>query len=63
MKKIYPDPNVEVEKWKDEVYKKIKDLHGRKLANYFEKRGKGILKEYKIKYVSERLKKDVVLAK
>jgi len=35
IKKLYSDPNKEVEKWKDAEYKEIKHLHDKALAEYY----------------------------
>ena len=38
----------DVWKWKDEVYKEIKGLHGKDMINYFRKQSKDIQKKYNL---------------
>ncbi|OIN95964.1 hypothetical protein AUJ66_07800 [Candidatus Desantisbacteria bacterium CG1_02_38_46] len=53
MKKISPDPNEEVEKWKDALYEEIKNLSGRELRNHLEENAQQILKKYQIKCTAQ----------
>ena len=48
-KKLFVDPNHEVETWKDLVYLKHKELTGEELTKYFTEKTQNIIKKYKIK--------------
>lgn len=63
MSKNYSDPNDEVEAWKDAVYEEIKDLHGKELGDYIEKKTDNILKKYGIKCSVSKVKSKRELVK
>ncbi len=46
--RVCPDPNREVEKWKDKAYKEIKGLPIGKVGEYMERRADEIFRRYGI---------------
>ncbi len=45
----YPDPNKEVEEWKDAVYEQTKNMSHKELTAYFDRGAEKILARYGIK--------------
>ena len=44
-----PDPNDEVERWKDAVYEDTKDMNESDLARYFATSARSVMEKYGIK--------------